>query len=115
MKRRRSDLGWYENLIRDIFKIAVVGIIVFWSVITFAGGGYFEAPVVNGKCRPFMEPPKPWKRMYQKDELRIRLQAKQIQQFQVLYCIEYDEVERGKIIREYVISEEWYVEHGRKN
>lgn len=65
MKRLRSDLDWYENLMRDILWITVIGILAFWSVITWAGGGYFEAPVVNGKCRPFMEPPKPWKRMYQ--------------------------------------------------
>ena len=108
MKRRRSDRFWYTGLICDIFLIIVFGMLCFLSVSALAGGGYFEAPVVNGYCRPFMEPPKPWKRMYQKDELRIRLQAKQIQQFQVLYCIEYDEVERGKIIREYVIAEEWY-------
>ena len=94
--------------IRIMAIVLIVLIIAFFSASTFAGGGYFEAPVVNGYCRPFMEPPKPWKRMYQKDELRIRLQAKQIQQFQVLYCIEYDEVERGKIVREYVIAEEWY-------
>ena len=108
MKRRHEGSIWYRNLIQDIVQIIVVIILAFSTVIVFAGGGFFEAPVVNGYCRPFMEPPKPWKRMYQKDELRIRLQAKQIQQFQVLYCIEYDEVERGKIIREYVIAEEWY-------
>ena len=113
MKRRRSDLDWYQNLMRDILKIAVVGILAFWSVITWAGGGYFEAPIVNGYCRPFMAPPKPWKRIYSFDEVKIRegkIKVKEIKRFQVLYCVEYDEIERRKIIREYVISEEWYVE-----
>lgn len=99
---------WHKNLIRDIVSIAIFAVLAFSCVIAFAGGGYFEAPVVNGKCRPFIDPPKPWKRLYQHDELRIKKERRQIQQFQVLYCIEYDEVERGKIIREYVIAEEWY-------
>jgi hypothetical protein len=88
-------------------RISLISLLLF-SLPAHAGGGYFEAPIVNGKCRPFMDAPKPWKRMYQSDELRIKKQGRQIQQFQVLYCVEYDEKERGKIIREYVIAEEWY-------
>lgn len=96
--------------------VRIVALVLFIVLVAFvssawAGGGYFEAPVVNGYCRPFMEPPKPWKRLYSFDELKImqgKIKVKEIKKFQVNHCFEYDEVERGKIIREYVIAEEWY-------
>ena len=103
--------------IRIMAIVLIVLIIALFSASTFAGGGYFEAPVVNGYCRPFMAPPKPWKRLYSFDEAKImqgKIKVVEIKKFQVNHCFEYDEVERGKIIREYVISEEWYVEDGRK-
>lgn len=111
MKRRHEDSIWYRNLRQDIVQIIVAMILLFSPIIAFAGGGYFEAPVVNGYCRPFMAPFPPWKRLYSFDEHRIRtgkLKVVEIKKFQVNHCFEYDEVERGKIIREYVISEEWY-------
>ncbi len=84
------------------------------TISAYAGGGFDDyTPVIPGPCNVMIEPSdipaergKKWKRLRSVDRLKIASQGKEIREFQVLYCRDYDKT--NNFVREYVKSEEWY-------
>jgi hypothetical protein len=89
---------------------------LLFPIISYAGGGQFEAPVVQGRCNPIVLPEdmdgEGWKWIKVHERNKIASGDNEIHYFQTMYCREFNSA--GGLIREYVIPVEFWRPRLRK-